>query len=295
MSLNISGHLYEINHPLVMGIINVTPDSFYASSRVSHDEVSQRALQMLSDGADIIDIGGYSTRPGAEDLSIAEELDRLCPAIELIRDISDNVLISVDTFRADVARECICAGANIINDIGGGDLDEQMFATIADLKVPYVLMHTRGIPATMQTLTDYDDVAAEVLSDLAFKVDKLRQMGASDIIIDPGFGFAKTIDQNYRLLGSLKAFKSLNCPILAGLSRKTMIWKELGITPEEALTGTIALNMLALTNGAEILRVHDVKEASQTIKLYEAYQRNLPDAAIITTTTKASTNIFTLP
>jgi len=276
MTLNIRGNLVELPAPAVMGIINVTPDSFYAKSRVSGSELLERAGHMLADGADMIDIGGYSSRPGADEVSADEEMSRLAPAISTIRDAFPDVILSVDTFRSSVAEECVRLGADIINDIGGGDLDPKMFATIADMKVPYVLMHMRGTPSTMQSMTDYDDVTTDVLCNLAFKVDTLRQLGVSDIIVDPGFGFAKTVDQNFMLLAGLHAFRELGCPVLAGLSRKTMIWKELGIRPENALNGTTALNMVALQNGADILRVHDVREAAETVRLYRALRRNSP-------------------
>lgn len=275
-SLNLRGRLFTADRPLVMGIVNVTPDSFFAGSRVDASRLLSRVDSMLGAGADILDLGGYSTRPGAPDVPADVELERLLPAIEAIRAHWHKAVISVDTFRASVARRCIDAGADIINDISGGDLDAGMFATVADLKVPYVLMHTRGTPAQMQSLTDYDDVVADVLRDLAFKADRLRQAGVCDVIVDPGFGFAKTVDQNFRLLASLGAFKRIGCPILAGMSRKTMIWKELGITPDQALNGTTAVNMLALLNGADILRVHDVREAVEAVRLYQAYCRNIP-------------------
>lgn len=284
ISLNLKGRLFTADRPLVMGIVNVTPDSFFAASRVDGDGLLSRVAVMIDEGADILDIGGYSTRPGAAEVSADEELARLLPAVNRVREAYPDAIISVDTFRADVARKCVEAGADIINDIGGGDLDPDMFATVADLKVPYVLMHMRGTPADMQSRTDYDDVAADVLRDLAFKTDRLHQMGVCDVIADPGFGFAKNVDQNFRLLASLRAFRSLGCAVLAGLSRKTMVWKELGITPDEALNGTIAVNMIALLNGADILRVHDVKEAVQTVRLFEAYKRNLPPCRAVSVT-----------
>lgn len=284
ISFNLNGRLFTADRPLVMGIVNVTPDSFFAASRVDGDGLLSRVAVMIDEGADILDIGGYSTRPGAAEVSADEELARLLPAVNRVREAYPDAIISVDTFRADVARKCVEAGADIINDIGGGDLDPDMFATVADLKVPYVLMHMRGTPADMQSRTDYDDVAADVLRDLAFKTDRLHQMGVCDVIVDPGFGFAKNVDQNFRLLASLRAFRSLGCAVLAGLSRKTMVWKELGITPDEALNGTTAVNMIALLNGADILRVHDVKEAVQTVRLYEAYRRNLPPCRSVSVT-----------
>lgn len=274
-TINIRGRLLGLERPLVMGIVNVTPDSFYAGSRTDASSVADRVGRMLADGADMIDLGGYSTRPGAADVSADEELARLAPALTRLRDAFPDLVISVDTYRASVARECVALGADIINDISGGDLDPAMTGTVAELRVPYILMHTRGTPATMQSMTDYDDVAADVLRDLAFKTDRMRQAGVCDIIVDPGFGFAKTVDQNYELLASLAAFRDLGCPILAGISRKTMIWKELGITPDDSLNGTTAVNMLALLNGADILRVHDVRQARETVAIFEAYRRNL--------------------
>lgn len=255
--------------PQVMGILNVTPDSFYAGSRLSStDAVLQKAETMLTDGADLLDIGGYSTRPGAAAVSATEELDRVLPAIEaIVKQFSDAVL-SVDTFRAQVAEAAIAAGASLINDVSGGMLDEKMFETVARLQVPYILMHMRGTPQTMSSLTNYDDVVLDVLDELQRKVAALTKLGVNDIIIDPGFGFAKTIDQNFEILNRLDTFRILELPILAGLSRKSMTYKFLGIDQADALPGTIALNTLALTKGADILRVHDVKEAKQTIQLY---------------------------
>lgn len=291
MILNIRGNLIEFNRPAVMGIVNVTPDSFFAESRVPADSVTARVSEMMAQGADIIDLGGYSSRPGADTVTAEEELARLVPAIAAIRERFPDIPVSVDTFRADVARECIAQGADIINDIGGGDLDPEMFSTIADLRVPYILMHMRGTPATMQSLTDYDDVVADVLRDLAFKTDRLHQLGVNDVIIDPGFGFAKTVDQNYRLLAALGMFREIGCPVLAGVSRKTMIWKELGIHPDEALNGTTAINMIALMNGADILRVHDVRECAETVRLFCAYQRNIPEDTHIISVSKSPHNL----
>ena len=291
MILNIRGNLIEFNRPAVMGIVNVTPDSFFARSRVPADSVTARVSEMMAQGADIIDLGGYSSRPGADTVTAEEELARLVPAIAAIRERFPDIPVSVDTFRADVARECIAQGADIINDIGGGDLDPEMFGTIADLRVPYILMHMRGTPATMQSLTDYDDVVADVLRDLAFKTDRLHQLGVNDVIIDPGFGFAKTVDQNYRLLAALGMFREIGCPVLAGVSRKTMIWKELGIHPDEALNGTTAINMIALMNGADILRVHHVRECAETVRLFCAYQRNIPEDTHIISVSKSPHNL----
>ena len=291
MILNIRGNLIEFNRPAVMGIVNVTPDSFFAGRRVPADSVTARVSEMMAQGADIIDLGGYSSRPEADTVTAEEELARLVPAIAAIRERFPDIPVSVDTFRADVARECIAQGADIINDIGGGDLDPEMFGTIADLRVPYILMHMRGTPATMQSLTDYDDVVADVQRDLAFKTDRLHQLGVNDVIIDPGFGFAKTVDQNYRLLAALGMFREIGCPVLAGVSRKTMIWKELGIHPDEALNGTTAINMIALMNGADILRVHDVRECAETVRLFCAYQRNIPEDTHIISVSKSPHNL----
>lgn len=276
--LNIKGKIREWERPFVMGIINVTPDSFYAGSRVDANRVGETALKMVESGCDILDIGGYSSRPGADTVTETEECRRLLPALESIREaVGPEILVSVDTFRAAVAEACISAGADIINDISGGDLDPDMYDTVSRLNAPYIMMHTRGTPADMQRFTDYRDITADVIRDLASKLDKLHQLGAADIIVDPGFGFAKTLDQNYRLMAELRAFKALGCPVLVGISRKSMIYNELGITPQEALSGTIALNMAALLEGADILRVHDVKEAVETVKIYEAIKRNSSD------------------
>ena len=252
-----------------MGILNVTPDSFFAGSRTpTQKTVLERAEKLLSEGAAILDIGGYSSRPGALDIPAEEETNRIVPAIKSIISEFPDAVISVDTFRADVAQAAIEAGAAIINDISGGTIDGRMFATTAALQVPYILMHMRGTPQTMQTLTQYQDLLPEMLRYFAEKVDALRRLGVNDIIIDPGFGFAKTVEQNYEVLNQLEVFRILELPVLAGMSRKSMTYKTLNIGPEEALNGTTALNMLALTKGAKILRVHDVKEAVQTVKLY---------------------------
>ena len=280
-SIRIGGGLWLLDSPKVMGIVNATPDSFFPGSRniAGHGEtgkadlryrVRERVERMLSEGADCIDIGGYSSRPGCEDISVEEEYTRLCYALEGAREAGgDALIISVDTFRSEIARRCVEEwDVQIINDIGGGTLDKDMFATVADLGVAYVLMHMRGTPQNMTSLTGYDDVTRDVISDLAFKVDQLHSLGVADIILDPGFGFAKNADQNFRLLRELMEFKKTGLPILAGLSRKSMIYKLLGVTPEDALNGTTALNLVALMNGADILRVHDVREAKECVKLY---------------------------
>ena len=254
-----------------MGILNVTPDSFYDGGRFTHIEKIHAQLEkMVNDGATIIDIGGASTRPGAEPVAPEEELKRILPVIELTKKHFPEIIISVDTFHSSVARESIGAGAHIINDISGGQSDVKMFETIAELDVPYILMHSKGTPQTMSKLNQYNDLTLDILDFFIERIGKLRALGVKDIIIDAGFGFAKNIEQNFKLLKSLKTFKILDVPILAGLSRKSMIWRTLNIPPEEALNGTTALNMIALQNGADILRVHDVKEAVQTINLFKA-------------------------
>ncbi|QHS57833.1 dihydropteroate synthase [Mucilaginibacter sp. 14171R-50] len=254
-----------------MGIINITPDSFYAGSRkTGKNDILQQAGKMLNDGATFLDIGAYSSRPGADDISVQEETDRLLPAIEAIVKNFPEAVISVDTFRAKVAEEAIKAGAHIINDISGGELDEDMFDTVARLQVPYVLMHMKGNPKTMQRLASYGDVFAEVYDYFVKKIYRLKQLGVHDIIIDPGFGFAKKPEHGYALMSRLQELERLQLPILAGISRKKMIYGLLGIAAEEALNGTTVLNTIALTKGANILRVHDVREAVEAIKIYEA-------------------------
>jgi dihydropteroate synthase len=269
-TLNCRGKLLSLEVPLVMGILNLTPDSFFPGSRLrSAEEAVRKAEQMLADGADILDIGGYSTRPGAAEVSAQEEQDRILPAIEAIHHSFPEAIISVDTFRADVAEASIVAGAHIINDVGGGLLDDSMFGTIARLQVPYILMHMRGTPQTMASLTKYDNLVVDVLSELQVQLARLQQLGVKDVILDPGFGFAKTVEQNFELLRHMEEFRILGLPVLAGLSRKSMVYKSLGIHQADALTGTIAVNTVALMKGADILRVHDVKEAKQTIILLE--------------------------
>ncbi len=271
LTINIKGRLLNFSSPWVMGIVNVTPDSFYEGSRTEClRDVRLRVQAMREAGAQCVDIGGYSSRPGAFEVSADEEYRRLTIGLEAVRLEWPEAVVSIDTFRADVARRCVEEwGADIINDISGGTLDPAMGETVAALRVAYVLMHMRGTPADMQTHTHYDDVVADVIRDLAFKADALRSLGVADIIIDPGFGFAKTVEQNYRLLANLSEFRRLGCPLLAGLSRKSMIWRPLGITPADALPGTIALNTVALLRGADIVRVHDVAETVQTVKVLQ--------------------------
>ena len=271
-SLNLHGRLREFDRPQVMGIVNVTPDSFYAGSRTQSDsDIAARVESMMADGADMIDIGAYSSRPGASDVSPAEEADRLLHGLKAVRRVAPDAIVSVDTFRAEVARMAIGEGADIINDISGGDMDPEMFDTVAELKVPYVLMHMRGTPSTMQQFTQYeqDDVVAGVMQELSTKVERLAYMGVADIIIDPGFGFSKTLTQNYDLLRNLGTLHCFGRPLLAGVSRKSMITRALGIAPDQALNGTTAINTIALLEGAAILRVHDVAEARQAVELTE--------------------------
>lgn len=270
-TLNIKGRLYEYDRPAVMGIINVTPDSFYAGSRVTDDDaIGRRARDLVAAGADMLDIGAYSTRPGAAEVSAEEECRRLCHGIAAVRAaVGNDVPLSVDTFRADVARKAVGEwGGDIVNDISGGTLDPEMFDAVAELRCPYVLMHTRGTPATMSTLTEYPQgVVAGVIEELSHAIYELEERGVADIIIDPGFGFAKTLEQNYELLAHLDAFEIFHRPILAGVSRKSMITRLLGISADEALTPTAILGALALERGAAILRVHDVLPAAQTVAM----------------------------
>ncbi len=268
-SLNLKGRLVAIDRPWVMGIINITPDSFYSGSRVNDEHVLiERVGRMLDDGADVLDIGACSTRPGSESVDAQGEMARLDWALTAIRRAFPDAILSVDTYRAEVARRCVAEwGVDIINDISAGTLDAEMFATVAQLKVPYVLMHMRGTPETMSSLTDYQNVAAEVLEWMARRIDELRQMGVADIIADPGFGFAKTLEQNYELLARLEAFHALDAPLLVGVSRKRMIYTPLQCTADEALNGTTVINTIALLQGAHFLRVHDVKAAVEAVKL----------------------------
>lgn len=258
-----------------MGIINITPDSFYAGSRKPGvDEALQQAEKMLTEGATFLDIGAYSSRPGATDISTAEETDRLLPVVEAIASAFPDAIQSIDTFRAQVAETAIKAGAHIINDISGGQLDEDMFATVARLKVPYILMHMKGAPQNMNQLAQYDDVFTEVLDYFVSRYQQLKQLGVHDVIIDPGFGFAKKPEHGYALMNRLQEFDILRLPMLVGISRKKMIYSLLGGTAAEALNGTTVLNTIGLMKGANILRVHDVKEAVEAVKIWEAVKGN---------------------
>jgi dihydropteroate synthase len=271
-SINSGNKLISLEHPIAMGILNTTPDSFYDGGKFNEElAFIKRFEQMLDEGAMIIDIGGASSRPGALKLTTQEEIARTIPFIKsAIKQFPDSI-ISIDTYNSDVAREAVYAGARIINDISGGSLDTKMFDTVAELKVPYILMHMKGSPENMKDLATYDNLMLEIYQYFQSKIMTLQNLGVKDIILDPGFGFAKNIEQNFVLLKNLNIFKNLHLPILAGLSRKSMIYKSLGITAEESLNGTTALNMISLMNGASILRVHDVKEAVQTIQLYKRY------------------------
>ncbi|WP_370577810.1 dihydropteroate synthase [Mucilaginibacter sp. SP1R1] len=270
VTLNAGGKLIDISSPQVMGIINITPDSFYVNSRKPYvEDALQQAKKMLTDGAAFLDIGAYSSRPGATDISIAEETDRLLPVVEAIASAYPEAIMSIDTFRAQVGEAAIKAGAHIINDISGGQLDADMFATVARLQVPYILMHTKGTPQNMVSLAQYDDVFGEVLDYFVLRYQQLKQLGVHDVIIDPGFGFAKNQQYNYMLMNRLHEFDILQLPVLVGISRKRMIYSLLGNTAPEALNGTTVLNTISLMKGANILRVHDVKEAVEAVKIWE--------------------------
>ena len=271
MTINCKGRLIDFSEPKIMGILNTTPNSFYdGGSNHTMDLIFQKLEKHLNDGADIIDIGGYSTKPGAEEVSEEEEIERTAPVIEKIIEKFPDLILSVDTFRGNVAREAVKAGAAIINDVSGFELDKNMLQTVADLKVPYILMHMQGTPQTMQNDPYYDDITLEVNEYFSEKIAKLRALGVNDIILDPGFGFAKTLEHNYELFNHLEVLGFGEYPILVGISRKSMIYKFFGSSPKDALNGTTALNMVALQKGAKILRVHDVKEAKETLQIYHA-------------------------
>ena len=264
------------NHTYIMGILNITPDSFYAGSRMQTEaEITARAQQILDEGAGIIDIGAYSSRPNAENVSPHEEMERLRMGLEILRRTQPGAVISVDTFRADVARMCVEEyGVAIINDIAAGEMDADMFRTVAELNVPYIMMHMQGTPQNMQQHPHYDNLLKEVFLYFAQKVQQLRDMGMKDIILDPGFGFGKTVEHNYELLAHLEEFRIFELPLLVGVSRKSMIYRLLGNTPQDALNGTTVLDTICLLKGADILRVHDVREAVETVKIVEAMRRN---------------------
>ena len=275
VTLNAGGKLIDLSKPKVMGIINLTPDSFFAGSRKQDvGSVLEQAGKMLAEGATFLDLGAYSSRPGAADISAQEEADRLLPAVEAIAAEYPDAVLSIDTFRAAVAEAAINAGAHIINDISGGELDKDMFVTVAKLQVPYILMHMKGTPQNMVQQANYENVFDEVFDYFVKKYHQLKQLGVKDVIIDPGFGFAKKAEHSYTLMKHLQDFNVLQLPVLVGVSRKRMIYNELGVTAGDALNGTTALNAIALTKGANILRVHDVKEAVEAVKIWELMNRD---------------------
>ena len=270
-SLNINGRLLNLSEPQVMGILNVTPDSFYSGSRKqTEDEIESRVRQIIGEGASIIDIGAYSSRPNADDVSPSEEMERLRKGLSVIQRVAPNAIVSVDTFRADVAKMCVDEyGVGIVNDISGGMLDKDMFATVAKLGIPYILMHMQGTPQNMQQNPHYDDVVKEVFMYFAEKVQRLRDLGVKDIILDPGYGFGKTVEHNYELMNHQEELLEFELPLLVGISRKSMIYKALGITADEALNGTSVLNTISLLKGANILRVHDVATCVEVVNLIQ--------------------------
>ena len=273
--INVNGFLLDLSSPCVMGILNVTPDSFYAGSRMQTEiDITHRIEQIVGEGAGIIDVGAYSSRPNAENVSPAEEMERLRMGLGILRKVRPDAVVSVDTFRADVARMCVEEyGVAIINDIAAGEMDGDMFRTVADLNVPYIMMHIQGTPQDMQVNPHYDNLLKEVFMYFARKVQQLRDLGVKDIILDPGFGFGKTVEHNYELLAHLEEFRIFELPLLAGVSRKSMIYRLLGTTPQEALNGTTVLDTICLLKGADILRVHDVREAVETVKIVEAMKK----------------------
>lgn len=276
-SINVNGKLIDLAKPQVMGILNVTPDSFYSGSRKQTEEdIRNRVKQIIDEGGQMIDIGAYSSRPGADDVSTQEEMARLRHGMKIVNEMAPGMPVSVDTFRADVAKMCVEElGVGIINDISGGELDKRMFETVAKLGVPYILMHMKGTPQTMQQAPHYDDLMKEIMLYFAEKIQKLRDLGQKDIILDPGYGFAKTIEHNYELLGHQEMLHVFELPLLVGISRKSMIYRLLGSSPEESLNGTSVLNTIALQKGASILRVHDVKECVEVVKIVKMMENNL--------------------
>ncbi|MCW2118855.1 dihydropteroate synthase [Flavobacterium sp. 7A] len=274
MTINCNGQLIDLNAPKVMGILNITPNSFFDGGTYKNEaDILSKVNKMLVDGATFIDIGAYSSKPNAEFVSVQEEINRILPVVALLMKQLPEVILSIDTFRSEVARICIESGAAIINDISAGKLDEKMMETVAKARVPYIMMHMKGNPQTMQTLTDYDNIVKEMILYFSERVFEARRHGISDIIIDPGFGFAKTLDQNFEVIRKLEDFQMLDLPLLAGISRKSMVYKTLETSPEEALNGTTVLNTISLSKGANILRVHDVKEAAETVKLWNKLKK----------------------
>lgn len=274
MTINCKGILIDLSRPKVMGILNLTPNSFFDGGKyVDESAVLEQVEKMLNEGATFIDVGAYSSKPNAEYVSEEEELQRLIPVVDLLVQEFPDIVLSIDTFRSQVAEQAIEVGAAMINDISAGNLDDAMLETVAKLQVPYIMMHMKGTQKTMQSLTQYDDILKEMMLYFAQKINQARSLGINDLIVDPGYGFAKTTEQNFEVLQKSELFQHLEVPILAGLSRKSMIYKTLETSPQEALNGTTVLNTLALTKGANILRVHDVKEAMETITLFEAFQK----------------------
>ena len=275
MTINIKGTLLDLTKPKIMGILNITPDSFFDGGDYnSEHKILNQVEKMLTEGADIIDVGGHSSRPGAKKISIEKETERVIPIIKLIAGKFKNIIISIDTFRSEIARKAIEAGASIINDISGGDLDKKMYEVAGELKVPYIIMHMKGVPSNMQNETKYDNIIFDIIKNLSYKIDLAKKAGVLDIIIDPGFGFGKSLKDNFKILKNLSSFKQLNQPIMVGLSRKSMIYKLLESSANDALNGTTCLNSISLNNGANIIRVHDVKEAKETVKLIEFMNEN---------------------
>ncbi|MET2985822.1 dihydropteroate synthase [Aureibaculum conchae] len=274
MNINCKGNLIDLSTPKVMGILNLTPDSFYDGGTLKNDrDILSKVEKMLNEGATFIDVGGYSSKPNADEITEYEELKRVIPVIELLVRNFPDILISIDTFRSAVAKKAIQADACMVNDISAGNLDATMFATVAKLQVPYIIMHMQGTPKTMQVNPTYDDITKDIMFFFSQKLNTLRKLGLNDIIIDVGFGFGKTLEHNYELLNNLDLFKNLAVPILTGISRKSMLYKLLDTIPKEALNATTAANTIALLNGTSILRVHDVKEAMETIKIVEALKK----------------------
>ena len=276
MTINCKGTLIDLSRPKVMGILNLTPNSFYDGGKfVEEKSILQQVEKMLSDGATFIDVGAYSSKPNADEVSVEEEVGRLIPIVKLLVNEFPEIILSIDTFRSAVAERAIEAGAAIINDISAGNLDAEMMQTISKLQVPYIMMHMKGTPKTMQSLAQYSDISKEMLFYFSEKINEARSLGINDLIIDPGYGFAKTTEQNFEVLQKSELFQFLEVPMLAGLSRKSMIYKTLNGTAQEALNGTTVLNTIALTKGATILRVHDVKEAIETVLLWESFEKNV--------------------
>ncbi|MDA9176819.1 dihydropteroate synthase [Flavobacteriaceae bacterium] len=276
MILNINGGVFDLSSPKIMGILNVTPDSFYDGGVFSNEKkILAQVEKMILDGADIIDIGGFSSKPGAKTISLKEEEKRVIPIIKLINKTFNKIIISVDTFRSEIAEKSLNEGASIINDISGGDLDKNIYQISYKYKAPYIMMHMNGVPSNMQNNPKYENINHDIIKDFTSKIDSAEKKGVCDIIIDPGFGFGKTIQHNYQILNNLKLYTVLKKPILVGISRKSMIYKLLKTDPSKALNGTTSLNTIALINGANILRVHDVKEAKEVIKLYSFLKENV--------------------